>query len=274
MKKCVVLLGILLAISCAALAGKIFYARSVTPAAVVTVQGNRLTEDADPAAFRSTGAEGTRGQRQKHGAPAAALPAGQEATRLELFQGQPQANEKFQADNMFPGDQLTRYYCVRVYHDQPVQIFFRCDITGQTKSLGDALEISVTRLGGDGSLCEGTFSQVNGKAEGETFQPSAQGVTELYYRVDVSADTSLGNEYQQASLDADFTWYAQDVSTGGAAQETTPTAPSSNVTALTPPQTGDRFPLTLLVVIAAVALVMVVVLWFKRKKEKKNDGRR
>lgn len=291
LKKCIVVLGILLAISCAALAGKIFYARSVAPAAVVTVPGNRLSEEAaQPTAFGGSGAATGRTQRQKHGAPdsGATLPAGEEATRLELFRGQPAANEKFHADNLFPGDQLTRYYCVRVNHDQPVQIFFRCDITDQTKSLGDGLEISVTRLGGNGALCAGTFSEVNGKTWGETFQPSARGVTELYYRVDVSADTSLGNEYQQASLDADFTWYAQDVSAGGTvpsvtaapsgtAGSTAPSAtaaPSSNVTALTLPQTGDRFPLTLLVVIAAAALVMVVVLWTKRMKEKKNDGRR
>lgn len=201
-----------------------------------------------------------------------------QATVLELYKGRPDANQKFEAGNMFPGDRETRYFCVRIYHDQPVQVFFRPEVTYETRSLGSGLKIAATRLGMGGMLCDDTFSAVSGHSYGEAFQPNQDGVTVLYYRVEVYADTSMGNEYQQAALKADFDWYVQDEKqparsgSGAGAQSGAPDQGTATTHALTLPQTGDSFQVALWTVLAVSALLLAVLLYIQRKKETKNDG--
>lgn len=202
-----------------------------------------------------------------------------QATVIELYKGRPDANQKFEVGNMFPGDRVTRYFCVRIYHDQPIEVFFRPEVTYQTQDLGNALQIAATRLGMGGMLCDDTFSQVSGHSYRETFQPNAEGVTVLYYRVEVYADTSMGNEYQQASLKADFDWYVQDEGQTGTQDGTqsgakTGTTENEAVTtnALTLPQTGDPFNVLLWTILAVSALLLAVLLYIQRKKETKKHG--
>lgn len=71
-------------------------------------------------------------------------------------------------------------------------------------------------------LCDAPFAEIDGKEFSELLTANAQEETVAYYQIDVSIDTSVGNEYQAAKLLADFAWYVKDE--GGL----TP-----------PPQTGD-----------------------------------
>lgn len=313
----IVLLAVLLVLSCVALAGRYVYQRYFAAPAVATVPDNLIEEDptteptqppetsatTDPVQEEeATDAEGgadpmTGGQPGQVGGGTSAVqgaaqgqttPASTgnvqtsgntQATVIELYQGRPDANQKFEVGNMFPGDRVTQYFCVRIYHDQPVQVFFRPEVTEQTQSLGDGLKIAATRLGMGGMLCDDTFSQVSGRSYSETFQPNAEGVTVLYYRVEVYADTSMGNEYQQATLKADFDWYVQDEGQSGTqggtqsgAQTGTPEKETVTTNALTLPQTGDPFNVMLWTILAVSALLLAVLLYIQRKKETKKHG--
>ena len=63
------------------------------------------------------------------------------ATVLELYAGRPDANQRFEVSNMLPGDSETKYFCVKAYHDADIDLFFRADVSEQTKSLGDVLQV-------------------------------------------------------------------------------------------------------------------------------------
>ena len=176
------------------------------------------------------------------------------AAKLELYAGRPDANQKFEVSNMLPGDTETRYFCIRAYHDADIELFFRADVTEQTKSLGDALHIQVTHLDTGKVLCDASFADIDGKEFSELLAANAEEETTAYYQIDVSLDTSVGNEYQAAVLQADFQWYVEDE--GG----------------LTPPQTGDSFNPVLWAALAASSLLLILLLLFtrRRKEDAKN----
>ena len=183
--------------------------------------------------------------------PAADKPS---AAVLELYAGRPDANQKFEVSHMLPGDSLTKYFCIRAYHDTDISLFFKTDVTEQTKSLGDVLHIQVTHMDTGKVLCDAPFSEVDGQEFSELLAKNAQEETTAYYQIDVSLDTSVGNEYQAARLLADFEWYVKD---GGGL---TP-----------PPQTGDTTNLVLWAVLAASSLLLLIFLWKRRKEEGQHE---
>lgn len=75
-------------------------------------------------------------------------------------------------------------------------------------------------------------------------------VSELYYQITVYLDTSVGNEYQNKNLVADFLWWVQETGNLG---------PS--------PQTGDRFSIWLYIGLASVSLFMILLLKKRRKED-------
>lgn len=139
--------------------------------------------------------------------PAADKPA---APKLELYEGKPEDSGRFEVQNMFPGDVETTYFCVKAYHDTDIGLFFRTDITEQTKNLGKMLHIKVTHMETGRVLCDAPFAEIDGMELSEPLKESAADETTAYYRIDVSLDTSAGNGYQAALLKADFAWYVKD----------------------------------------------------------------
>lgn len=179
------------------------------------------------------------------------------AAKLELYRGQPSDNRRFEVGNMLPGDVETKYFCVKAYHDKDIDLFFKADVTEQTKNLGDILHIKVTHLETDKVLCDAPFAEMDGKEFSELLKANNEKATTAYYRIDVSLDTSVGNEYQAAMLKADFKWYVKDE--GG----------------LTPPQTGDNTNITLWIVLAGSSfLLMLLLLLGRRRKEAEQYDQR
>ena len=174
---------------------------------------------------------------------------GPKAAVLELYQGQAGDNERFEVRDMLPGDTVTKYFCVRAYHEKALELFFRTEVTQETKDLGDVLHIRVTHLETGEVLYDGAFAGADGQEFPEPLDENVQGETTAYYRVDVSLDTSAGNEYQQAGLTADFEWFVKDEGS------------------LEPPPTGVTAGLTLWIVLAAASLTLVVLLILIRRKE-------
>ncbi len=177
------------------------------------------------------------------------------AAKLELYQGRVNANEKFEVRSMLPGDSMTKYFCVKAYHNADITLFFQTEVTDQTKNLGDVLHIKVTHLETGKELCNAPFTEVNGQEVSELLKKNAQGESTAYYRIDISLAASVGNEYQSARLTADFNWYVKDE--GG----------------LTPPQTGDIMNLVPWAVLSLSAFLLILLLLVtKRRKEDDRHG--
>lgn len=185
--------------------------------------------------------------------------SGQEqAVKLELYRRQPQDNEKFVVRDMLPGDSVSQFYAVKVYHDADVELLFTADITEQTKALADVLQLRVTDADSGRVLCEGTFSEIDGQAFARELAANEDEVSTAYYRIDAWLDTAVGNEYQAAMLKADFRWYVED--DGG----------------LTPPPTGVAAQVGLWAAAGAAALtaLLFVLLVVRRRKEARHEQAR
>lgn len=134
-----------------------------------------------------------------------------EAALIELYKKNPGDNKRFYETNIFPGDSFVKYYCVKVYHDGDIDLNFRVDIVGQSRNLGNALNIDVSRVNGSGlRYFSSSFNDVNGRVYKETLPGNSKNETIAYYRIVVTLPTYVGNEYQAASLTADFNWYVID----------------------------------------------------------------
>ncbi len=178
----------------------------------------------------------------------------QKATTIELYKGKASDNEKFTAENMLPGDNETKYFAVKVNHHKNVDVFFNAEVTEQTKALGEVLHIKVTHLENENVLYDGTFADLHPDGYSELFATNSSTETVAYYKIEISLPTSVGNEYGQAKLMADFNWFVKDKD------------------ALDSPQTGDTSNIVLWFVLMLSSLAMMIILLFFRRKieEEKN----
>ena len=272
LKVLIIILSVLLVLSAGGLAAKYVYDNFfASDRASVTVPDNVIGNDTEDGqdSSESSGTEDT----QSGAASGESVPAGSgdvsgsestgtggsetedrpAAELLELYKTKPEDNEKFEVENMLPGDTVTRYFCVRINHGETLDLYFSADITGQIKQLGDVLEIKVTRVGEDTALCDLPFSEADGKEYKTRVAENGSGVTDVYYRIDVSLDTSVGNEYQAAGLTADFKWFVKDES------------------GLVSPGTGDTSITVLWALLAASSAALIILLPVYRKGDKKRE---
>lgn len=87
------------------------------------------------------------------------------------------------------------------------------------------------------------FPEIDGEAFSLLLTANEQGESIANYQIDVSLDTSVGNEYQAASLKADLNWYVED--DGG----------------LTPPVTGENISLIIWIAVAFISLALILLLF-------------
>ncbi len=132
-------------------------------------------------------------------------------TVIELYQGQPVDSERFEVANMLPGDTETRGFAVKITHNANVSVLFNARVTSQTKSLADVLQIKITNQESGKVVYEGAFADMKTTGYGESFSTLEKTETVAYYTIEVSLPTSVGNEYQGASLTANFEWRVQGV---------------------------------------------------------------
>lgn len=204
---------------------------------------------------------------------------------LELYKNHAEDNKPFQVSNMVPGDKVSRDFTVRIHHKDQVTLYFKGIITKQSKDLGDVLQVRVTDKNSDKVICQGTFNTINNKEYSQEIAQSGSGQTDVTYQVDAWLDTSVGNAYQKAFLDADFQWYVKDDG------NTEPTQPSDNPTTPTDPtkpsqsgggsgsgshggltaRTGDTAHIVLWCVFAICALAIIILL-IKSRRDKKLAG--
>lgn len=253
----IIILAVLLVISVGGLAARIIYLNFIAPGQeTVTVPDNLIGENNTPTEGSDDSGRGTEGQssnyEQEYNTPTQDNVTGEEADVLELYSKNPGENESFSVYNMLPGDNVTRYFCVRINHETDIELFFSSHITAMTKNLGNVLNIRITSINTGDVIWNGPFSDADDKEFSLHFTADSSGQTLAYYKIDVYLDTSVGNEYQNAELKADFKWYVKDDGK------------------LTPPKTEDSNDLTIMAVIAVVSFILLMIFGAKLRKE--TDG--
>ncbi len=176
------------------------------------------------------------------------------APMLELYKKHPTDNEKFEVQNMLPGDEITKYFCVKISHKSDVTLGFNAEMTEETKRLSDVLFIKITHIENGNVLYNGTFADMNINGYSELFKADGNTESTAYYKITVTLPTSVKNEHQAAMLKADFNWYVAD-----------------GEESLTTPKTGDSSNIIWYIVISACSLAFVLFLIFFRRRSKEDD---
>ena len=268
-KVIIIVLACLLGLSLLALGGTLIYNKIAnTTSATVTVPDNLITPDDDTTKPDSSESNSQAPDSSDTQAPSSsadtsssAVPAQsttaetKKAATIELYNKQPEENAAFAVGNMFPGDSETKYFRVRVsYHDK-ITVHYKATVRPGFEKLAEVLKVRVNLLSTGEMLYDGLMRDM---PDSLTHKLASQKSTtdELYYEITAYLDTSVGNDYQNKDLIADFKWWVEE--TGNLDDS---------------PQTGDTSNILLWAVLAAGSLsMMILLLVVRRRKEENANG--
>ncbi len=157
---------------------------------------------------------------------------------LSIYKNHPQDVAPFCAENMVPGDCVEKSYTVNVSLSGTVNLNFQARIKEDSGKLSEVLNVIVTCENTSEVLYEGLLSSMPViTTQVYASHAATHGIT---YKIAVWLDTSVGNEYQNKSLSADFFWWAE--TRYPTTDQTLPTAIEKySVTYLYEDGTGDFF---------------------------------
>lgn len=267
-KVIIIFLACLLGLSLLALGGTLIYNKIAnTTSATVTVPDNLITPDEDTtkpdsSEINSQAPDSSDTQAPSNSADtsSSAVPTQsttaevKKAATIELYNKQPEENTAFAVGNMFPGDSETKYFRVRVsYHDK-ITVHYKATVRPGYEKLAEVLKVRVKLLSTGEMLYDGLMRDM---PESLTHKLASKKSTtdELYYEITAYLDTSVGNDYQNKDLIADFKWWVEE--TGNLDDS---------------PKTGDTSNILLWAVLAAGSLsVMILLLVVRRRKEDEEN---
>ena len=270
----IIILAILLGINLTALGGTLLYNRLASrPAATVTVPDNLITPDEDttkpdnsdsqaPDSSDTEKPDGSYTQTPNSSAAtsSSAVPMQsttaevKKAATVELYNKQPEENTPFQVGNMFPGDSETKYFRVRVsYHDK-ITVHYKATVRPGYEKLAEVLKVRIRLLSAGETMYDGLMRDM---PESLTHKLASKksATDELYYEITAYLDTSVGNDYQNKDLVADFKWWVEE--TGNLDDS---------------PQTGDTSNILLWAVLAAGSLGMIIILLVTRRRKEDEEN--
>ena len=262
----IIVLAVLLGLSLLALGGTLVYNKiaNTTPA-TVTVPDNLITPDEDTTKPDSSDTENpdssdTQAPSSSADTSSSAVPTQsttaevKKAATIELYNKQPEENTPFAVGNMFPGDSETKYFRVRVsYHDK-ITVHYKATVRPGYEKLAEVLKVRVNLLSTGETMYDGLMRDM---PESLTHKLASQKSTtdELYYEITAYLDTSVGNDYQNKDLIADFKWWVEE--TGNLDDS---------------PQTGDTSNILLWAVLAAGSLSMIIILLVTRRRKENEEN--
>ena len=246
-----IVLAILLGLSLLALGGTVIYNKiaNTTPA-TVTVPDNRITPDEDTTKPDNSDTEKPSDSAVTPTQSTTAVT--QKAATVELYNKQPEENTPFQVGNMFPGDANTKYFRVRVSYHDTITVHYKATVRPGYEKLAEVLKVRVNLLSTGETMYDGLMRDM---PESLTHKLASKKSTtdELYYEITAYLDTSVGNDYQNKDLIADFKWWVEE--TGN----------------LDSPKTGETVTALLgISLAAAISLVLLLLVARKRKEDKAN----
>lgn len=174
------------------------------------------------------------------------------ASALYLYEKHEGDNTPFHVTNMFPGDTETNYYCVRVAHKGSVTVRFHADIREGFEKLAEVLKCRIVLLSTGETLYDGLMRDMPSSID-HPLDSSKETTDELYYSITAYLDTSVGNDYQNKQLIADFKWWVEE---------------TDNL--VLPPKTGAEN--TIIYTAAAVFAISAVLILILKKRNSKEEG--
>jgi len=134
-------------------------------------------------------------------------------TVLSIYKNHAEDSTPFNSPNLFPGDSESKKYLVEVSHRGTVTVRFRADIRAGYDKLAEVLMCRV-EVAGEGALYDGLMRDM---PESLNCRISSvfKKTTDLVYTVTVYLETSVGNEYMDRELVADFRWWVEESSRPG-----------------------------------------------------------
>ena len=266
-KVIIIVLAILLGLSLLALGGTLIYNKiaNTTPA-TVTVPDNLITPDDDTTKPDSSDTEKPDSSETQTPSSSAETSSSavqptqsttaevKKAATIELYNKQPEENTAFTVGNMFPGDAEIKYFCVRVsYHDK-ITVHYKATVRPGYEKLAEVLKVRVKLLSTGEMLYDGLMRDM---PESLTHKLASKKSTtdELYYEITAYLDTSVGNDYQNKDLIADFKWWVEE--TGNLDDS---------------PKTGDTSNILLWAVLAAGSLSMIIILHVTRRRKEDEEN--
>ena len=262
----IIILAILLGLSLLALGGTLIYNKiaNTTPA-TVTVPDNLITPDDDTTKPDSSDTEKPDSSETQTPSSSAATSSSavpmqsttaevKKAATVELYNKQPEENTPFQVGNMFPGDSETKYFRVRVSYHDTITVHYKATVRPGYEKLAEVLKVQVKLLSTGETMYDGLMRDM---PESLTHKLASQKSTtdELYYEITAYLDTSVGNDYQNKDLVADFKWWVEE--TGNLDDS---------------PQTGDTSNILLWAVLAAGSLSMIIILLVTRRRKEDEEN--
>lgn len=209
---------------------------------------------------------------------------GQQAVALSLHNSNPKENVPFRLTNMFPGDSKTQYYRVSVSYTGTITVIFQASTEVGGEKLGEVLEARVKLINTDEVLYEGKLADMPQLKHVLTTDSETR-TEELYYEITVGLSTSVGNEYQNKSLAADLSWWAegtaspdepQDSTEPGGGDDTDQSESTDNEDAAgseggsltSPPNTRDdsRLMMWLVSIAVTMAAIILVLVRYRRNE--------
>lgn len=174
------------------------------------------------------------------------------APALMLSDRNPDDNIRMYAANMFPGDSETQYYCIRVSYKGDVILRFRADVLPGSEKLAEVLKCKVV-LPESGELLYDGLMRDMPQSLNHSMETQQAAVDEVYYAITVYLETSVGNDYMDRELTADYIWWVEE--TGN----------------LNPPPTGDDPYIAVWLCAAAVAFFLLILLLRRRSKGERTN---
>lgn len=119
-------------------------------------------------------------------------------------------NTHFAVTNMFPGDAVTKYFCVKVSYHGEITVRYHAEIYGNSEKLAEVLKVKVVLLGSSSeTLYDGLMRDMPASLN-VPLTSSRTETEELFYEITAYLDTSVGNEYQLQNLAANFEWWVEE----------------------------------------------------------------
>lgn len=216
-------------------------------------------------------------------------------TTLTIYKNQPEDSTPFHAANMFPGDSEQKTYLLAVSYRGTVTVHFHADVRSGSEKLAEVMNCRVVLKNTNETLYDGLMKDMPESLAHKLVSSKAT-TDELEYEITAYLSTSVGNEYMNKELLADFRWWAVEEKVpgsggddGGDDEPIKPTQkPGHDVITdqssagdseepflpgqlAVLPMTGDRslFPIAAIAVVCAAMLF--VLLFGKRRKEDAED---
>lgn len=135
--------------------------------------------------------------------------ADKETVDISLHNKNNSENVPFKVGNMLPGDKETKYFRLKVSYENDITVRFSSNIHPGSDKLAEVLKCKVTLLSSGKVMYDGLMKDMP-KFLNYKLNTVNHTTEELYYEITTYIDTSIGNEYMNKILKADFCWWIEE----------------------------------------------------------------